>query len=65
MASKLFALMVGINDYPPEVGALAGCLNDVDNFHGYLRRNFSGENLAVEILKDADATRDNVITQFR
>jgi pimeloyl-ACP methyl ester carboxylesterase len=65
MATKVYALLVGINDYPPEVGRLAGCLNDVDNFHGYLRDNFDQAGLAVEILKDSEATRDNIIKQFR
>jgi pimeloyl-ACP methyl ester carboxylesterase len=65
MAQKLYALLVGINDYPPEVGKLAGCLNDVDHFHAYLSGNFDKANLAVEVLKDSDATRENIIKQFR
>ena len=65
MSNQIFALLVGINDYAPEVGKLAGCLNDVDHFHAYLGGNFNKADLAVETLKDGDATRDNIIRQFR
>jgi Caspase domain len=65
MATRVYALLVGINDYPPQVGKLAGCLNDVDHFHVYLSDNFDKANLAVEVLKDRDATRENIIRQFR
>ena len=62
---RLYALLVGINDYAPEVGKLAGCLNDVDHFHAYLSGAFDNADLAVEVLKDSDATRENIIGQFR
>lgn len=65
MAPTVYALLVGINAYPPEVGALDGCVNDVDHFHGYLTGTCDSSALAIEVLKDADATRDNVIRQFR
>jgi pimeloyl-ACP methyl ester carboxylesterase len=65
MAARLYALLVGINDYPSNVGKLAGCLNDVDHVHAYLSDNFAKADLAVEVLKDGEATRDNVIRQFR
>lgn len=65
MAKKIYALLVGINDYAPEVGKLAGCLNDVEHFKDYLTRSFKKNELAIEVLKDSEATRDNVIKQFR
>jgi len=65
MAKKIYALLVGINDYAPEVGKLAGCLNDVDHFQAYLTSTFDKAGLAIEVLKDSDATRDNIIKQFR
>src|SRR3954453_15319000 len=61
--AKLFALLVGINDYPVDVRKLEGCLNDVDNAHDYLTENFPDP--AIVMLKDHDATRANVIGQFR
>ncbi len=65
MARNIYALLVGINDYAPTVGKLSGCINDVDHFHSYLTDNFDKSMLRVEVLKDADATRPNVIKQFR
>jgi Caspase domain len=65
MATRVYALLVGINDYPSEVGKLTGCLNDVDHFQAYLSDNFDKADLAIEVLKDSEATRDNVIKQFR
>ncbi len=65
MSRNIYALLVGINEYTPEVGRLAGCVNDVDNFHAYLADHFKKDALAVEMLKDGDATRDNIIKQFR
>ena len=65
MAKNIYALLVGINGYSPNVGKLSGCLNDVDHFREYLKENFDRSRLHVEVLKDADATRPNIISQFR
>ena len=65
MSKGIYALLVGINDYSPAVGKLNGCLNDVDHFHSYLTENFNRRRLHIEVLKDADATRPNIIKQFR
>jgi len=64
MSRNIYALLVGINDYSPAVGKLTGCVNDVDHFHSYLTDNFDKTRLRIEVLKDADATRPNVISQF-
>ncbi|MEX1027242.1 MAG: caspase family protein [Candidatus Paceibacterota bacterium] len=65
MPRDIYALLVGINDYAPHVGKLNGCLNDVDHFHDYLTDSYDRGQLHLEILKDADATRANIIAQFR
>ncbi len=65
MANKIYALLVGINDYAPEIGRLAGCLNDVDHFKDYLTSAFDKASLAIEVLKEGEATRDNIIRLFR
>ena len=36
MANRVYALLVGINDYEPPIESLDGCLNDVDLLHEYL-----------------------------
>ncbi len=65
MSNRIFALLVGINDYPSHVGRLNGCLNDVQSFHDYLLTNYDQRTLHIEILRDAEATRQNIIQQFR
>ena len=65
MSNRVYALLVGVNDYGPGVEALDGCLNDVDLFHQYLTQQADPAGLAVEILKNGDATRGNVIRGFR
>ncbi len=65
MAKKIYALLVGINDYEPPVAKLSGCLNDVEHFQSYLNDSFNKADLAIQILKNGEATRDNVIKQFR
>jgi hypothetical protein len=65
VSSQVYALLVGINAYPPEVGALSGCVNDVDHFHDYLVRNVDKSRLGIQVLKDAEATRDQLIRAFR
>lgn len=66
---KLYALLVGIDDYPPGVRKLAGCVNDVKRYEKYLAKRFpaggTGLQLELETLTDARATRDGVIGGFR
>lgn len=65
MANHIYALLVGINDYPNHVGRLYGCLNDVQHLHEYLSDNCDRSRLHVETLLNSDATRRNVIDQIR
>ena len=65
MSGNIFALLVGINNYAPNVGKLSGCVNDVNHFQAYIESRFDKDCLRIEVLKDADATRANVINQFR
>ena len=66
---KLYALLVGINDYPPGVRKLAGCVNDVRRYEKFLAKRFpaggTGLQLELETLIDAQATRDGLIGKFR
>jgi hypothetical protein len=65
MPNRVYALLVGINEYGPEIESLDGCVNDVDLFHEYLARHVGPAALAVEVLKNYDATRANIIGRFR
>jgi hypothetical protein len=66
MSGKLYALLVGINDYPEPSRPLGGCVNDVLAMKSYLEvRTGSEGGLALETLIDAEATRERVIATFR
>jgi len=65
MPGRIYALLVGINDYAPPVRTLAGCRHDVDRFHDYLRRHVAPASLAVEVLQDQAATRAGIVEAFR
>jgi hypothetical protein len=62
---QVYALLVGINDYPEPTRKLHGCLNDVDHFEDYLKTRFGDDLVPPVVLKDADATYEAVIRQFR
>lgn len=64
MNRKLYALLIGINEYPKPLPGLRGCVNDVNNLHDYLRENYNYKR-HVQVLKNADATRENIIRLFR
>ena len=51
---RIYALLVGINDYPQSVGRLQGCVNDVGAVADWLGRAYPGR-LALECLTDAQA----------
>ena len=48
---RLYALLVGIDEYDPTVGKLRGCVNDVDHYADWLRERFAPERLCLEVLK--------------
>ena len=60
----VFALLVGINDYTPNVGQLYGCLNDVDAYTQYLSDRYS-KSCHIQTLKDSQATRQGIVEGFR
>jgi len=64
---NLYALLVGINDYPAPVPSLRGCINDVDLLSQYLEDQVGGEyvQLHIRTLKNAEATRQAIIHTFR
>ncbi|UCH94967.1 MAG: caspase family protein [Candidatus Aminicenantes bacterium] len=63
---RLYGLLVGINEYPPPVSWLGGCVNDVNHYYDYLQESFGHLfNLRIEVLKNSDATRANIIRLFR
>jgi hypothetical protein len=67
MPRTLFALLVGIDQYPASVSSLAGCVNDVTAFHEWLQGRTSGGDfkLNARMLLNGQATRSAVIDGFR
>ena len=64
MSKKIYALLVGINNYSGNVTNLKGAVNDVNHVRDFLLDNFK-QNLCMEILRDSDACRANIIKLFK
>jgi hypothetical protein len=67
---SVYALLVGIDDYPPPVPRLRGCVNDVREMAAYLSARVAGTKdgpgaLEQQTLLNAEATRDAVVRGFR
>jgi hypothetical protein len=67
----IYALLVGIDDYPLPVPKLRGCVNDVEQMQEYLVARVDpggqplGEVLKIKKLTNREATRQAVIRTFR
>lgn len=67
MSPRLYALLVGIDEYPDPRHRLAGCINDVTRMERYLRARTAHErfDLQFEVLTNSQAGRDALIAAFR
>lgn len=67
MTRNIYALLVGIDNYPPPVSSLKGCINDVMAIEEYLRSRVEREGFQLHLksLKDEEATRQAIIDNFR
>ncbi|NJN12252.1 MAG: DUF4384 domain-containing protein [Richelia sp. RM1_1_1] len=61
---RKLALLVGINNYPADIGALAGCVNDVLLQKQLLIHRFGFNPKDILTLTDAQATRQGILTAF-
>ena len=64
--SKIYALLVAIENYPDSKHKLNGCLNDLDAFKSYLEQHCqqAGLSLHALVIVDSQATREGVIGGF-
>lgn len=60
MTARVYALLVGVDDYPAPVPALTGCVNDVTEFAEVLRERVGPDAADIVVLTDAEATRTAV-----
>ncbi len=66
MSRHLYALLVGIDSYPPPVAPLKGCVNDVNALSAYLQdwSTRCGVQFQIKVLYNQDATRQAIIDAF-
>jgi len=62
--TRIFCLLVGIDEYYHPSHNLKGCVNDINEVSAYLKSNFSKENLSIKILTNNEAARENIISAF-
>ncbi len=66
--AKLYALLVGINEYHPNSGVtnLDGCVHDVQAMEMFIEEHY-GEilNPSIKVLLNENATRENIIQNFQ
>jgi hypothetical protein len=67
VSRDIYALLVGVDEYPAPVPPLRGCVNDVAAAAALLtaRADAAGDRCHVELLTDHEATREAVIAAFR
>ncbi|MBE1484392.1 caspase family protein [Plantactinospora soyae] len=63
--AKLYALLVGIDDYRRPMEPLDGCRNDLGHVEELLRGRVAAADLRLRTLLDAQATRAAVVGGFR
>lgn len=64
---NIYALLVGINDYPHPISPLKGCINDIEAVADYLQQRVTTPGAETHILKltNQKATRQAIISGFQ
>ncbi|HET8737043.1 MAG TPA: caspase family protein [Pricia sp.] len=62
---KLYALLVGIDQYRDPVTPLGGCVNDIKKIETYLVKQKDHFNPLIHTLTDTEATKTNLVAGFR
>lgn len=61
---RKLALLVGINDYKPELGSLQGCLTDIEMERELLVNRFGFNPSDIQEVTNQQATRQGILTAF-
>jgi hypothetical protein len=62
--SRKLALLIGINNYPPGIRSLKGCLTDLEMQRELLIHRFGFNPQDIQEVKDEKATRENILAAF-
>lgn len=62
---KLFALLVGVDQYQAPITPLGGCVNDVKKLQAYLENDKENFETLIHSLTDQKATKANMVSGFR
>ena len=65
MAGLVYALVVGIDEYPDPRHRLSGCVNDANAVSAYLESQIPKEKLSLMLLLNDQATRQAIVDGFR
>ena len=67
MTRNIYALLVGIDNYPDPITTLKGCRNDIQAVADYLQKRVTakGYKIHIRMLIDQEATRQAIIDGFR
>ncbi|WP_375511623.1 caspase family protein [uncultured Nostoc sp.] len=63
--SRKLALLIGINNYPPGIRSLNGCLTDLEMQRELLIHRFGFNPQDIREVKDQKATRNNILAAFK
>ncbi len=67
MNRNIYALLVGIDEYPEPVSSLNGCVNDIQTIQNYLQERVAKDGYQLHLYKllNQKATRQGIIDGFR
>lgn len=63
MANK-YALLVGINKYPPQFSSLRGCVNDTESMYGMLTTIYKFDPANIRVVNDERATKQGILDRL-
>ncbi|RYP18240.1 hypothetical protein DL765_004039 [Monosporascus sp. GIB2] len=65
---KVWAILIGIDKYPPGIKDLEGCVNDINNAESVLRNNIGTPlevlKITTDNLKESPPTYENILEKF-
>ncbi len=62
--SKKYALLVGINKYPPQFSSLRGCVNDTKSMYRMLTTIYKFDPANIRVINDERAAKQNILDRL-